>query len=475
MTYESLSWWHESAGDDLTPRPTLPGSTDVDVAIVGAGLTGLWTAYYLIERDPSLRIAVLEKDIAGFGASGRNGGWCSALFPQSRDKLAKLPGSSRSAANAMVAEMRHTVAEVARVVEAEGIDCDLHMGGTLVFARTDTQLARAKADVADAYAWGDTEDDIRLLDADEATKMAAASNVHGATFTPHCARIHPAKLVRGLARVVEARGVTIYERTEVSAIQPRRVLTSQGTVNAAYVVRATEGFTPALDGMKRHVIPVYSLIVATEPLPAAIWDQIGLEDSPTFSDFRHLIIYAQRTADDRIVFGGRGAPYHFASRIDGRFDRVERVFAELRETLVELFPRGGRSCLHARLGRSARHHPRLDGQCRHESKDGTRLGGRLRRRRGQHDQSGRAEPHGPDHRDRQRSRPIALGQPSIAVMGTRTSAMVGHQRRPQGDGCRRPRGTTDQAGEHPGATHVPAGRWPLTARPARRDGSAVRG
>jgi glycine/D-amino acid oxidase-like deaminating enzyme len=338
VTYTSLSWWHESCGDDLTPRAALPGSTDVDVAIVGAGLTGLWTAYYLTERDPGLRIAVLEKDIAGFGASGRNGGWCSALFPVARDKLAKLPGSSRSAANAIIAEMRQTVTEVARVAAAEDIDCDLHQGGTLVFARTPSQLRRAKHDVESARAWGDTEDDLRLLHAAEAAAMGAASNVLGGTYTPHCARVHPAKLVRGLARVVEARGVKIYEGTDVTAIKPRRVHTAHCTVNAEYVVRATEGFTPGLEGMKRDVVPVYSLIVATEPLPAAAWDEIGLHDSPTFSDFRHLIIYGQRTADDRIVFGGRGAPYHFASRIDGRFDHEERVFAELRETLVELFP-----------------------------------------------------------------------------------------------------------------------------------------
>jgi glycine/D-amino acid oxidase-like deaminating enzyme len=338
VSYESLSWWHESSGDSLTPRAPLPGTIDVDVAIVGAGLTGLWTAYYLIEADPSLRIAVLERDVAGFGASGRNGGWCSALFPKSRASLAKLPGSSKDAANALVAEMRHTVNEVARVVEAEGIDCDLHRGGTVVFARTTTQLARAKEDVADAHAWGDTDDDVRLLDADEATAVGAASNLLGATYTPHCARIHPAKLVRGLARVVEARGVTIYEQTEVTAIKPRRVLTRHGTVNADYVIRATEGFTAELDGMRREVVPVYSLIVATEPLPATVWDRVGLADRPTFSDYRHLIIYGQRTADDRLVFGGRGAPYHFGSKIDGRFDLEERVFASLRETLVDLFP-----------------------------------------------------------------------------------------------------------------------------------------
>lgn len=338
MTYQSLSLWHETCGDDLAPRPALGGDLDVDVAIVGAGFTGLWTAYYLAERDPGLRIAVLEREVAGFGASGRNGGWLSALFPSERAKLAALSGSSRDSAVRMTRAMRDSVDEAGRVVEREGIDCDFHKGGTVVFARNKSQWARARAEVAESRAWGDTDDDVRLLGQAEALAIGRAADVLGATFTPHCARIHPAKLARGLARAVEARGVAVYEQTEVTAIKPGRALTRRGVVRAAHVIRATEGFTPGLDGLERAVIPVYSLIVATESLPRAVWDEIGLEGRPTFSDHRHLIIYGQRTADDRIVFGGRGAPYHFRSAVRPEFDREERVFASLRENLAALFP-----------------------------------------------------------------------------------------------------------------------------------------
>jgi glycine/D-amino acid oxidase-like deaminating enzyme len=104
------------------------------------------------------------------------------------------------------------------------------------------------------------------------------------------------------------------------------------------VVRATEGYTPTLAGERRTVAPVYSLVIATEPLPTSVWEQIGLRRRETFSDHRHLIIYGQRTADDRLVFGGRGAPYHFGSRVSPDYDRVPRVFARLRRTLVDLFP-----------------------------------------------------------------------------------------------------------------------------------------
>ncbi|MGI8434591.1 MAG: NAD(P)/FAD-dependent oxidoreductase [Nocardioidaceae bacterium] len=338
MSYRSLSLWHELAGDVWRPRPALADDVDVDVAIVGAGFTGLWTAYYLKAMDPGLRIAVLEAEVAGFGASGRNGGWVSALFPASRSRLARLPGSSRGAAMALTLAMRHTVDEVGRVVEHEDIDCGFHKGGTVVFARTASQLLRARGEVAEARAWGDTSDDLRFLSPIEAVTVGRAEGVLGATYTPHCARVQPAALASGLAAAVERSGVKIYEQTAATSIAPSAVVTSRGTVRAAHVVRATEGFTPALPGQRRKVIPVYSLIVATEPLPAATWSAIGLEGRATFSDHRHLVIYGQRSVDDRLVFGGRGAPYHFGSTVRPEFDREERVFGELRATLRELFP-----------------------------------------------------------------------------------------------------------------------------------------
>ncbi len=339
MSYRGISLWHETA-DELVPRPALEGSVDADVVIVGAGLTGLWTAYYLARRDPSLSIAVVEKDVAGFGASGRNGGWMSALFPASAAKLAALPGSSRDAAIGLERAMRASIDEVQRVVETEGIDCDFHRGGTLNFARSSTQLERARAHVVEAHAWGMTDADLRLLDPAETAKHGRATRVLGSTYTPHCARVHPARLVRGLATVVERLGVTVYEQSPATLVEPSRVTTDRGAVRASYVVVATEGFSAAIPGAReRHpVAPVYSLIVATEPLSDAILADIGLDDFPTFSDYRHLIIYGQRTADNRLVFGGRGAPYHLGSAVKPRFDREPRVFAKLRRTLVDLFP-----------------------------------------------------------------------------------------------------------------------------------------
>lgn len=339
--YGGLSLWHETAGTDWAPRPALPGDRDADVAIVGGGLTGLWTAHYLAEADPSLRITVLESEVAGFGASGRNGGWCSALFPASHDSLAKLAGggdSGRRAALAQHAAMRATVDEVERAATAEGIDAQVAKGGTIVLARSRAQWSRARAEVAHARTWDRGEDDLRLLDRSEATAVLRGSGTRGATYTPDCAALHPARLVSGLAAAVERRGVTVHEGTRVTRIEPGAAVTEHGTVRADVVVRATEGYTPGLAGHERAVVPVYSLIIATEPLSAATWDEIGLARRETFSDHRHLIVYGQRTADDRLVFGGRGAPYHLGSRVRPEFDRDERVFAGLYASLVELFP-----------------------------------------------------------------------------------------------------------------------------------------
>jgi glycine/D-amino acid oxidase-like deaminating enzyme len=330
------SLWHDTAGGPFTPRAPLPGDIDVDVAIVGAGYTGLWTAYYLHEADPSLRIAIVEREIAGFGASGRNGGWCSSLFPPASSGIARRHG--KDTAVAVRRAMHEALVEVGRAAEAEGIEIDYAHGGTIELARNEAQLARARASVEDERRLTGDVEELELLSQSEAEGIARATRVLGGVYTPHCAALHPLKLVRGLASCVEARGVTIFERTAASEIQRGVVITEHGRVKAEVVVRATEGYTPALRGQRRKVIPLYSLMIATEPLAADAWEQIGLRRRETFADMRHMRIYGQRTADDRFAFGGRGAPYHFASRTRPEFDRNRRVHSALREVLVDLFP-----------------------------------------------------------------------------------------------------------------------------------------
>src|ERR1700734_2230971 len=334
--YRKLSFWHDTVPGSLEPGEPLRGDLDADVAIAGAGFTGMWTAYYLSRADPSLKIVICERDIAGFGASGRNGGWCSALFPASLGKLERLAG--RDAAIAQYRAMQQAVDEVGRVAADEGIDCHWAKGGTVALARSAGQVERAAEEIAEARSFGFGEEDLRLLSAGEASALARASDVRGGTFTPHCAAIHPARLVRGLAEAVRRRGVSVFERTPALRIEPGRLVTASGTVRARYVIRATEGYTARLPGLRRTVAPVYSLMIATAPLPESVWDEIGLATRPTFSDLRHLIIYGQRTADDRFAFGGRGAPYHLGSAVRPGVDPAPSVFAALRRTLAELFP-----------------------------------------------------------------------------------------------------------------------------------------
>ena len=341
----------------LPARPALTQDLQVDVCIVGAGFTGLWTAHSLALADPTLRIAVVEREVAGFGASGRNGGWCSALFATSDATLARRHGLD--AMRAMRRALEETVDVVGASAAGEGIDCQFAKGGSVNLVRSEAQRVRALAEVDEARALGVGEDDLRWLGPEEAHQLIGASGILGATFTPHCAALQPALLARGLADAVERRGVQLFEHTEVldirsgspadrpsagrpsagrSSVDRPSVVTRGGTVQADVVVRATEAWTPTLPGLHREIVPVYSLMVATEPLGDSFWASAGLENRATFADHRHMIIYGQRTADGRIAFGGRGAPYHYGSSVRGSFDMEPDVHALLRRTLTELFP-----------------------------------------------------------------------------------------------------------------------------------------
>lgn len=323
-----------SDGTRPTGRPRLAEDTTVDVCIVGAGFTGLWSAYYLLQADPSLSVLVIDAEHVGFGASGRNGGWVSALYPTPPEVLARAHGEA--AARAQYAALRESVTEVGRVVDAEGIDCGFRRGGTVVVARGRAQLARAKAEVAHSRRW---DLDLKLLDRESTIERLAAAGTLGATYSPHCARVQPRRLVDGVAGAVERLGGRIVEQTRVTSVQPRIVHTAAGPIiHAANIIRATEAWTSHLPGSNRDVAPVYSLIVATEPLSADQWEQIGLAHAETFSEHRHVVVYGQRSVDDRLVFGGRGAPYHFRSGIRPSFDEDPKVFEALKSSLRQMFP-----------------------------------------------------------------------------------------------------------------------------------------
>lgn len=334
----ALSYWHDSLedGDDLVPRPALPGDRDADVAIVGAGFTGLWTAHSLLRADPTLRVVVLERETAGFGASGRNGGWCVGDYggPVAAVEKAHGPGSIE----AMAREMHRAVDEVGAVVEAAGIDCGFHKGGAIMFGTNDGQIGRLRKHHAELTRYGLGEDDWRWLDAEAAGAVVHAHDIRGGLFTPHAATVHPARLARGLAVEVERLGGVIHEGTRVAAIDGHDVHTVHGTVRADVVVRATEGYTASIEGHGRELVPLGNHVIATEPIDDATWAEIGLPDRELFELNLVLLGYGHRTTDGRIVWGGLGAPTWWNGRVPPSPMVDQRAADRLRRSLVELFP-----------------------------------------------------------------------------------------------------------------------------------------
>lgn len=328
-----VSFWYARGGLPQR-RPALPGPTEADVCVVGAGYTGLWTAYYLKKAAPELRIVVLEREFAGYGASGRNGGWLSSAIAGSSARFAKDAG--RQAALDLQRAMIESVDEVLTVAAKEGIDADIVKGGMLRVATTPAQRGRLAADLKSLRDWGNP--DAVELSARETADRIRIDGALGAIFEPHAARLQPAELVRGLAATVESLGVPVHESTPVTAIAPHRAETPHGTVRAKYVLRATEGFTSQLPGLHRHWLPMNSSMIVTEPLPERVWDEIGWSGREVLGDEAHVFMYAQRTADDRVAIGGRGVPYRFGSRIDSDGHTHDSTIRSLSEVLKRFWP-----------------------------------------------------------------------------------------------------------------------------------------
>jgi glycine/D-amino acid oxidase-like deaminating enzyme len=332
--YDRLSLWLATLPEPIEPRAPLSGDLSADVAIVGAGYTGLWAAYYLSLLDPGVRVVVLEAEVAGFGASGRNGGWCTGALA-GIDGLLSRP-SRREAGLALQRAVFDAVDEVGRVSEKEGIDCHYAKGGSLRVATSPAQQEHLQDHLEELGSWG-LGADYTWLEPDAVGERLRVSRCHGALFTPHCAALHPARLARGLANVVERRGVRVFESTPALRIEPGRVVTQQGEVRAGRILRATEAYTRTLASPRLRLLPLHSMMIATEPLDDAAWAGIGLRARETFGDERRVVVYGQRTLDGRLAFGARG-DYRFASGIEDRFDAGDRRFEAVHRALLELLP-----------------------------------------------------------------------------------------------------------------------------------------
>lgn len=333
--WRTISLWMDQLDEPLEPRPALDRDLDVDVCIIGAGYTGLWTAYYVKQQAPQLNIAIIEAKFAGFGASGRNGGWLMGNLLGDDRLLASLSPQQRRAS----IDLLHDIPdEVRRVLDREGIDCDYRKGGVLYCAaRYPEQERSLRGWLDDLYRQGMNADDYRWLRPEELEGQLRVSNAYGAIFSPHTATLQPAKLARGLARAVERLGVPIYENTPAIDWRPGQVRTPQATIRSHWVVPAVEGYAASLPPLGKHQLPVQSLLVATEPLADSVWDEIGLKEGQAFSENSRQVTYGQRTRDNRLMFGARGG-YRFGGRLREDF-RLTPGEVDLRRYLFgELFP-----------------------------------------------------------------------------------------------------------------------------------------
>jgi glycine/D-amino acid oxidase-like deaminating enzyme len=332
MPNGGISFWYRQTGLPMARAP-LPGDVHADVCIIGGGLTGLWTAYYLKRARPDLDVVVLEREFCGYGASGRNGGWLSAEI--ATPARAYLGAHGESGVRALHTAMRASVDEVLAVLAREDVDADVARGGILHVARSRPQLERLRAVADEERRWGA---EVTALDAAATGARIGVSGALGGVHVAGAARVQPAKLVQGVAAAAQRLGARLFERTTVTSVRPGAAVTDRGTVRAPWVLRCLEGFTAGLPGERRTWLPMNSAMIVTAPLPDAVRAQVRWDGAELLGDMAHAYVYAQRTADGRIAFGGRGIPYRYASRHDAHGRTQPATVRALVRLLHEFFP-----------------------------------------------------------------------------------------------------------------------------------------
>ena len=327
-------YWFEGLPGDPPVRPCLQEALEADVAIIGAGYTGLWAAYHLKRLDPDLSVVILEAEHAGFGASGRNGGWLMGAIEGLDKYLAPFDEETRVTGHRVV----HGIpGSAGKVIQDEGIDCDFAHGGAIyAAARYPEQLARARAHLDELRSAGHGEADYRWLDAGELQTQVRISGAQGAVYTPNVAAIQPAKLAAGLAAAVERLGVRLFERSRVTQTRPGELHTASGRVRSPVIISAMEGYGSDVMSMRRHILPFQSGMVATEPLSPATWSEIGFASRPVLADYSRWSTYMQRTADNRLVFINNDARYFYDLERD--YSHHPKDYRSHFKLLVKLFP-----------------------------------------------------------------------------------------------------------------------------------------
>ncbi len=335
---DPVSFWLETCGDEMKVRPAAVGSIRCDVAIVGGGFTGLWTAYYLLKNVPGLRVAIFESRYCGVGASGRTAAGAGARVAGQAQLEAECSPGLRSA---LWVEQLKSIDELGKVAESEAFDIEWERVGSLAVA-----LGRGQREALGAAERALTGSErargVRLMPADELRSRISTAHAEGAIWDPAAASVHPGKLVRGLARATERRGAKIYENSEVQSVGVTRTgavaRLDAAEVHARRVVLAAEGYLPSIQPVRRHIAPIASSVVLTESLGPKVWEEIGWEGRELLHSFRLSVNYLRRTSDGRILVGGRGAPYRFGSRVSQSCNDSSVVYRELRGLAARWFP-----------------------------------------------------------------------------------------------------------------------------------------
>ena len=337
VAYGALSYWHDTAPMRAASRRIEPGAW-FDVAILGAGYTGLWTAHHLLERDPSLQVALIEKEEVGFGASGRNGGFAMTKIGHSLHQMTRDHGVEQTLAVHEAAE--GAVQGLAATVDREGIDCELRYGGLLTVATNDAQARKLGRELDAVDRLGLKT--IRAMGGEEVQASVHSPTYRMALSEEHCAVLHPAKLARGLADSVVRKGAALFERAGSATLVDEgnrvRVDTVSGPIYAKQAVIATNAWTARNPAFSRWLIPMYTYIIATEPLSEATWAEIGWDGSEGIEDKRVHLHYYRRTLDGRILWGGRDNTATFNNAIGTRYDRNEHIFGLLQASFAATFP-----------------------------------------------------------------------------------------------------------------------------------------
>jgi glycine/D-amino acid oxidase-like deaminating enzyme len=329
-------YWRET--EPVSPGPPLEGSLRCDVCIVGGGYTGLWAAHFLKEAEPSLDVHVVEAQWAGAGASGHNDGYAMTVLDMSLHHLVVHHGVERAAAahRAVV----QSISEMGEFCERHGVDAELEPNGFLSLATNAGQYWRIERDYEAAVRIG-AGADFELFDADGARSRVDSPNLVGGMKERPGTILNPHKLVRGIARVVREQGVTIHERTPALRIeggQPATVATGTGTISADQVVVATNAYQHSFRQFRSKVIPIWSYTLVTEPLSDEQLARVLWPGREGFEDKRNYITIGRFTADNRVLWAGRFAPYFRGNDMDIRHIRNERVHGELREAFAQFFP-----------------------------------------------------------------------------------------------------------------------------------------